>query len=374
MLELADILRNAGPRYRATHAGRLLPSQSRAMDDIVRCRTPALGGGVYQCDACGARDFAYHSCRNRHCPKCQADRAQAWLTGVRARMLPCDHYLLTFTLPEHLRGVARAHQATVYSALVRSAAAAVQTLAADRAWIGGEVGILAVLHTWTRTLDYHPHVHLVVTAGGLTTDGAAWIQPAHTRFLMPGYVLSELFRGTMRAALVRAGLADRTDPTVWKRRWTVHLAPIGRGDHALRYLARYVFHVALSNARLQQFTDDRVTFSYTHARTQETRRLTLPVDRFIERFLHHVLPHRFTKVRYFGLLSSSGRAKREHARALLEARATPDPPTASPLAETAGRSTEATGAVVVARVLRCPACHRGHLHLVERISRSRPPP
>ena len=173
MLELADIFRVAGPAYRAAHAGRLLPSHRQGMDDIVRCRTAALGGSVYQCDACGARDYAYHSCRNRHCPKCQDDRAQAWLTGIRTRLLPCDHYLLTFTLPQELRPLARAHQRAVYAALLQEAAAAVQTLAADRAWVGGQVGILAVLHTWTRTLDYHPHAHLLVTAGGLARDASA---------------------------------------------------------------------------------------------------------------------------------------------------------------------------------------------------------
>jgi hypothetical protein len=374
VLELADIFRVAGPAYRASHAGRMLPSHARAMDDIVRCRTPALGGAVYQCDACGTRDFAYHSCRNRHCPKCQGDRAQAWLAGVRARMLPCDHYLLTFTLPEQLRGLARAHQTTVYSALVQQAAAAVQTLAADRAWIGGDVGILAVLHTWTRTLEYHPHVHLLVTAGGLTADGTAWIQPAHARFLMPGYVLSELFRGKMRAALVRAGLADRRDP-VWQRRWTVHLAPIGHGDHALRYLAQYVFHVALSNTRLQQFIDERVTFSYTHARTQETRRLTLPVETFIERFLQHVLPRRFTKIRYFGLLSPSCRAKRDRARRLLNDHTPPNPPLESPPPEEPVTSTAAIVTTVGApRALRCPVCQCGRWHVIQRLSRSRAPP
>ncbi|MGH9888021.1 MAG: IS91 family transposase, partial [bacterium] len=154
MLALADILRVAGPAYCAAHAGRLLPSQHRVLRELVQCRTPALGGSVYQCDACGTRDYAYHSCRNRHCPTCQDDRTQRWLTRTQARLLPCDHYLVTFTVPHQLRGVAHAHQQRVYAALLRAAAAAVQTLAADRAWVGGAVGILAVLHTWTRTLEY----------------------------------------------------------------------------------------------------------------------------------------------------------------------------------------------------------------------------
>jgi hypothetical protein len=374
MLELADIFRVAGPTYRDAHAGRMLPSHAQAMDDIVQCRTEALGGSVYQCDACGARDYAYHSCRNRHCPKCQQDRAQEWLTGVRARMLPCDHYLLTFTLPQQLRAVARAHQAAVYSALLHEAAAAVQTLASDRAWVGGQVGILAVLHTWTRTLDYHPHAHLLVTAGGLARDGATWVKPAHPRFLMPGYMLSQVFRAKMRDALTQAGLADQIDPTVWDRRWTVHLQQIGRGDHALRYLARYVFHVALSNTRLARFEQGRVTFGYTHARTQETRYLTLPVDAFIGRFLQHVLPRSFTKIRYFGLLSSSCRAKLESARHLLQLHAAPTTPPEPVAADERIASLTPTSTVSGPSPFRCPACHRGLLQLVACIGRPRAPP
>jgi hypothetical protein len=374
MLELADIFRVAGPAYRAAHAGRLLPSHRQAMDDIVRCRTAALGGSVYQCDACGARDYAYHSCRNRHCPKCQDDRAQAWLTGIRTRLLPCDHYLLTFTLPQELRPLARAHQRAVYAALLQEAAAAVQTLAADRAWVGGQVGILAVLHTWTRTLDYHPHAHLLVTAGGLTRDASAWVQPAHVRFLMPGYMLSELFRAKMRDALTQAGFTDQITPTVWERRWTVHLQAIGRGDHALRYLARYVFHVALTNARLERFEHGRVAFRYTHARTQETRHLTLPVDAFLERFLQHVLPRGFTKIRYFGLLSPRCRPKLDHARHLLERHATAPPRSEHGPADALRCRTPLTSPGPLPTLLRCRVCQRGHLHLIERIDRPRAPP
>ena len=184
--------------------------------------------------------------------------------------------------------------------------------------------MLAVLHTWTRTLAYHPHAHLLVTAGGLTRDGAGWIKPAHARFLMPGYVLSELFRAKMRDALTHAGLADQIPSAVWNRRWTVHVQQIGRGDHAVRYLARYVFHVALTNARLTRFAQGQVTFTYTHARTQTTRPLTLPVDAFIARFLQHVVPRGFTKIRYVGLLSASCRTKLDRARALLQLHAPPD--------------------------------------------------
>jgi hypothetical protein len=396
MLELADIVRRAGPRYHEAHAGHLLPSHRRAMDDIVDCRTSALGGSLYRCDDCGALDYAYHSCRNRHCPKCQETRAQAWLTRLRARVLPCDHYLLTFTLPHQLRAVARTHQKLVYAALLREAAATVQTLADDRTWVGGTLGILAVLHTWSRTLEYHPHAHLLVTAGGLTPDGRAWITPAHPRFLLPGYALSPIFRAKMRAALTHAGVDRDMDPTVWTRAWTVHVQQIGTGEHAMRYLSRYVYRVALDNHRLERFAQDRVTFRYTHARTHETRRVTLPAHTFIARFLQHVLPRGFTKIRYYGLLSPSRRADLERARGVLELHAAPrahpsgaaSEPTSrgatrhdsgTTNANASGVRLDTTGVTVAMPVTlpaarTCAVCGRGHVRVAERWSRSRAPP
>jgi hypothetical protein len=372
VLELADIFRAAGPRYREVHADQLLPSHHRAMRDIVACRTPALGGSLYRCDDCGAFDYRYHSCRNRHCPTCQEERAQTWLEHTRARCLPCDHYLLTFTLPAELRAAARSNQTLVYAALLRAAAAAVQTLADDRQWIGGTPGILAVLHTWSRTLEYHPHAHLLVTAGGLSSDGTAWIKPAHSRFLMPGYMLSEIFQTKMRAALSRAGLASLIDPAVWTRPWTVHVQQIGTGEHPLRYLSRYVYRVALSNHALASFTNDRVTFRYTPAQSHETKRLTLPVDAFIGRFVQHILPTGFTKIRSYGLLSPSRRPDLERARHLLQLHAvdttTPTTTTLDPSTASTDVDLRDTSGPV------CPVCQRGHLRCVEQLRRSRAPP
>ena len=376
MLELADIVRAAGPAYVHTHAGWLLSSQRRALDDIGQCRTPSLGGSLYRCDDCGALDYRYHSCRNRHCPKCQADRAQHWLDRVRQRLLPCDHYLLTFTLPHQLRAVARAHQRIVYAALLREAAAAVQTLANDRAWVGGTVGILAVLHTWSRTLEYHPHVHLLVTAGGLTADGQAWVTPAHPRFLFPGYALSPIFRAKMRRALAHAGLEHAVDGRVWQRQWTVHVQQIGSGAQATLYLSRYVYRVALTNERVARFTDGRVSFRYTQARTHESRVVTLPVDAFLARFLQHILPRGLTKIRWYGLLSPSRRPALERARQVLARHAPARPPltvTSNAEPPSGPTITPPDGSPPPGMRTRCcPICRRGQCVLVRRYGRDRP--
>ena len=380
MVELAEIVRGAGPAYVHTHAGRLLSSQRRALADIERCRTPALGGSLYRCEDCGALDYRYDSCRNRHCPKCQDDRAEDWLDRVQQRLLPCEHYLLTFTLPHQLRAVARRHQRVVYAALLREAAAAVQAVAADRAWVGGTLGILAVLHTWSRTLEYHPHAHLLVTAGGLSADRAAWVRPAHPRFLLPGYVLSRIFRAKMRAVLARAGVEQAVDPRVWQRRWTVHVQQIGTGHHAALYLSRYVYRVALTNQRLERFTHGQVTFRYTRVRTHEARSVTLPADAFLARFLQHVLPRGFTKIRWYGLLSPGRRKDRARARHLLALCAPPapcpQPANAEPFSETtrAARSETSTLLITASVALRCPVCRRGHRILVQRYFPSRAPP
>lgn len=376
MVELAEIFRRAGAAYRRAFGDRMPPSHLRAMRDITACRTPALGGSVYACEACGVLDYAYHSCRNRHCPKCQADRAQAdraqaWLERVRARLLPCDHYRVTFTLPAALRAVARSHQHIVYGALLREAAATVQLLVADPQWLGARPAILAALHTWSRTMALHPHAHLLVSAGGLAGDGA-WVKPAHPRFLMPGYVLSRLFRARMKEAITKAGLAGDIDPKVWTCRWAVHVQRIGSGHHATLYLSRYMYRVALGNERIEAFADGNVTFRYTESKTGRTRRMTLAANDFIARFLQHVLPPGFAKIRYYGLLSPSCGAELAQARRLLEASAATT--NAAVPAEPADGTSAAAPNPDRDRPRRCPHCHRGQLRLHRSIARPRAPP
>ena len=357
MVELAEIFRSAGEAYRQAYGDRMLPSHRRAMVDIVACRTPALGGSLFVCDSCEGLDYAYHSCRNRHCPMCHHGPSALWLKGLRDRLLPCPYYFVTFTLPAELRSLARSNQRAVYDLLVREAAAALQRLADDPQWVGAKLGILAVLHTWSRDLSYHPHVHLLVTAGGLTEDGQAWRKPAHSRFLVPGYALSKIFRAKVRDALDRAGLLDQVDPAVFRKSWNVHLEHAGDGEHAAEYLSRYAHRVAITNDRIEAFEHGRVTFRYNSSRTHETRRLTLPVHAFIARFLQHALPKGFQKIRGYGLFRPAATRLRERARQLLAQDPALPPPSQSKTAPT--QSGDETPGIDRRRI--CPACGRGHL-------------
>ncbi|HEX7213661.1 MAG TPA: IS91 family transposase [Methylomirabilota bacterium] len=368
MVELADIFRSAGESYQQAYGDRMLPSHRRAMADIIDCRTPALGGSLFVCDTCGGLDYAYHSCRNRHCPKCHYGPSQLWLEGLRDRLLPCSYYFVTFTLPAELRPLARSHQGTVYDLLLREAAAALQLLADDPKWVGAKLGILAVLHTWARDLSYHPHVHLLATAGGLADQGETWRKPARPRFLVPGYALSTIFRAKVRDALDRENLLAQVEPTIFRKSWNVHLEHAGDGEHAAEYLSRYVHRVAITNDRIEAFDHGRVTFRYVDSRTQQTRRLTLPVHAFIARFLQHVLPKGFQKIRGYGLFRPADTRQRQRARHLLELDpALPQPPKNSPATSQPDGDT-----LDLDRRRLCPACRRGHL--IRLRTSHRPPP
>lgn len=359
MLELADVVRAAGEVYQRLHGATLLPSHRRALRDIVACRTPALGGHVQACDHCGTRQYSYHSCRNRHCPKCHGEQTRRWLDRQRTRLLPCAYFLLTFTLPAELRALARAHQKLVYGVFMTAAAAALLKLTADPRYLGARPGLLAVLHTWTRALLYHPHVHMLVTAGGLRGAEQTWVQPRHAVFLVPGRALSRLFRGKMRAGLRKAGLLDQVPFAVWRHEWVVHIQHAGTGEKALEYLARYVFRIALVNSRLEQFENGQVTFRYRDGRTRLIRRCTLDAVAFLGRFLQHVLPQGFTKVRHYGLFSPSRRDLLAQAREQLIAAAAQPPADLAPIASVS------TSAPISAPCRRCPACGIGMLHIVE---------
>jgi len=375
MVELADVLRDVGPAYLAAYEGRILPSHQRAITDLVACRTRDLGGSLYACDRCQHLEYSYHSCRNRHCPKCHRVATEHWLEKTEGRLLPCPYYLATFTLPEPLRALARANQRTLYAVLMQQAARSLQEVAENRRWVGGQLGSLAVLHTWSRNLAYHPHVHLLVTAGGLSADGESWVKPAHERFLLPGHVLSQVFRRRLLDALVAADLEIPSRDELRRSRWVVHLQHVGDGRHALRYLARYVHRIALCAHSIERYEHGRVTYRYRCSRSGQIRRSSLDTMSFVARFLQHVLPRGFTKVRSYGLLSPAGRPRLERARELLEAHALAiaiDPPAraSGPPDEPAASDPPA----VPSAPRRCPVCGRGTLRFRADLPRLRAPP
>jgi hypothetical protein len=315
MLEVADIFRLHGPAYREKFGDRMLSSHRRAMQDIETCRTESLGGQLYFCKQCQAQRYSYHSCKNRHCPKCQNEQANDWLAEQQNLLLPVHHFLVTFTLPAELRALARSHQKTIYNLLFRASAAALQQLAQDPRFVGARLGMVGVLHTWTRQLLYHPHLHFIVTGGGITDNGC-W-RSSRKDFLVPVKALSPIFRAKFRDALKQTELFAQVPAQVWHKAWVVHSEPVGSGTQAFQYLAPYIFRVAISNNRLRSLHQGAVTFAYKESATDQLKRCTVTAEEFIRRFLQHVLPPRFIKVRYYGLLSPAHRPLLQKARQLL---------------------------------------------------------
>lgn len=369
MLEIADILRAAGAAYREKFGSHMRPSHKKAMRDLERCRTSALGGHLRECDHCGERCYTYHSCRNRHCPKCEGDRTRRWLDVQQARLLPCPYFLLTFTLPSELRDLARSNQRSIYGILMTAAAQALQALAADPRYLGARPGMIGVLHTWTRAMVYHPHVHLLVTAGGLTSDGKNWKDTKNPSFLVPCRALAVIFRAKVRDALERAGLQTAELPRkVWHRKWVVHCQHAGTGYKVLEYLGRYLYRVAIANSRLERFEDNLVTFHYRDSETGVIRRCTLDAEAFISRFLQHVLPRNFAKVRSCGLFSPTCKPALERARSLLEAPSEGDSQT-NPQRTTFEKRALSDHEPHAPDPL-CPRCALGHLRIVAILPRA----
>ena len=351
-LEVADIFRGHGAAWRQANAGHLSLGQLKVMSAIEQCRTAALGGHVAACKRCEHMQIAYNSCRNRHCPKCQASAAEAWLAARRAELLPVPYYHVVFTLPAAITDIAYQNKAVVYDLLFRTAAETLVTIAADPKHLGARIGLTAVLHTWGSALTHHPHVHVIVPGGGLAgdnraPDGDRWIG-CRPGFFLPVRVLSALFRRLMLAALAAAhragrlaffgGLTALADARPFaavlaplkKTKWFVYAKrPFAGPDAVLTYLSRYTHRVAISNRRLVACDDDGVRFRWKDYRADGLRRwktMTLPVAEFIRRFLIHVLPAGFHRIRHYGFLANGQRrAAVAHARALLAAK--PRPPT-----------------------------------------------
>jgi hypothetical protein len=349
MTTLGEIFRRYGAAYRARFGRSLSPNQLQAMQAIEACRTEALGGHVYRCPSCQVTRYSYHSCRNRHCPTCQQDATQAWLAEQHTLLLPVPYFLVTFTLPSELRAIARQQPETIYPLLFRTSAAALQQLAQDPRFLGGQIGMLGVLQTWTRDLRYHPHVHYLVPALALAPDGKRWLVGKQD-FLVHVKPLGELFRAKVRAAMRQTPWLSQIDARAWAKSWVVDCRPVGKGTSALKYLAPYIFRIGLSNNRIEQVANDAVTFRYTEGKTGAQKRATLPLDSFIGRFLAHVLPKGFVKVRYYGLLAVGKRRLLAEVRSLLVLRQAVPPPSPS------HTSAALEPLVVAPDVGRCPSC------------------
>jgi len=309
MLELADIFRQYAPAYLKKYGVRMLPSHKKAIADIINCRTNALGGEVYYCDECDDRLYSYHSCCNRNCPKCGGDRANKWRDKQLLKLLPVPYFFVTFTLPHTLHKIAHSNQKLLYRLLFQASAEALQALALNPEWLGALIGMVGALHTWDRSMGYHLHVHYIVPAGGIAPKTGQWI-PAQPKFLVYGPALSKVFRAKFRDALRSEDpkLFAQAPPETWTKTWNVHCEPVGDGRRCLKYLAAYIYRVAISNQRIVSMANDEVTFSYK-PRKKDWTTMTLPVMKFMHRFLQHVLPKGFQKVRYFGFLHPSAKKR-----------------------------------------------------------------
>jgi hypothetical protein len=362
-LEVADIVRAYEQAYRHSHT--LTLDQATVLRAIARCRTAALGGHLDECDLCGRKTPAYNSCRNRHCPKCQGLAQAKWIAEREERILPVRHFHVVFTLPSELHGLARFRRDTIFDLLFASASAALLDLAHDPRHLGADIGVTAVLHTWTRELLFHPHVHCIVSGGGLALDGSRWIS-APRRYLFPVKVLGALLRGKILDGLRKAharglfdGFDDFRDPEGFDRLmrrlagkdWVVYAKrAFGGAEQIYRYLGRYTHRVGIANSRLVSLVEDRVTF-----RTKSGKAITVHAVEFLRRFLLHVLPRHFVKIRHYGLLAPSNvNTKLVVARAALGAAETSAPvPSGRAILD---ELTEAH------RHRRCPACKIGTLH------------
>lgn len=281
MTTMADIMKSYGQLYSAQFEKHILPGHKRTINDIIHCRTEVLGGHVYECPEHHEVKYNYHSCMNRHCPQCQNDQASQWLANEQKRLFNVPYFLIGFTLPQQLRPFARSNQKLFYKLLFAQSWRALSKLARNPKWLGGLIGALAVLHTWTKTMIYHPHLHYLVPAGALNDDKSVWIRP-HNKFFLPVSGLSNVFRAMMRDALREQApdLFQQIPPIVWRKRWVVHCKAAGSGTAVLKYFAPYLFRVAISNRRIVRRENGRVTFAYKQSHSKQWKTMTLPVFEF----------------------------------------------------------------------------------------------
>jgi hypothetical protein len=357
MIELADIVAKYGGEYLNEFGLPMLPSHKRALADILACRTESMGGHLLECDACGHQHYSYHSCKNRSCPKCHTNDTKRWLEKREAELLPVRYFHVVFTLPQELRDNMRSNQSKLYSILMQAASEMLMKLALDPKHVGGKLAILAVLHTWTRAMEFHPHVHMLVPAGGLDKDGN-W-RTTRKKWLVPVKALSKLFRARFMKLAKKALPEENFPQEVWEKEWVVYCKPpLTNSKKVLRYLGRYVHRIAIANSRIESMDNGKVTFRYQESATGTLKKMTLPGKEFLRRYLQHVLPQGFHKVRYYGLLSPANRITLRRVQLLLVQRRkiTPDD-----IKETPEKS--------LAKHHLCPCCSEGNMVVIASLPR-----
>jgi hypothetical protein len=373
-LELADVVRRFIDPYEEQFGPLMLPSHRRALQDITQCMTEAMGGEHYHCHECNEAFWIYHGCRNRSCPKCHGRQIAQWLQSRSTEVLPCRYFHVIATVPSELRTLFLRHQKTLYGLLMKTAAESVRDLAAEERFVGAEVGLLAVLHTWTGQLHHHPHVHMLVTGGGVTADGTAWHE-APKDFLVPVRKLSPMIAKRLAAALQKdhPELFEQIPDTLWRREWCSYCKPYGKGqDAVLNYLARYVFRIALTNRRLIAMDQTHVTFRYKDHDTGQWKTERIEGVQFLRRFLFHVLPKGFHKVRYYGLWHPCKRDRQARARRLLERTTPATHGDAVLMGDMADKVLEPSGLASQDHTVKCPTCGSMNVYRIDAIRRRNP--
>lgn len=315
---IQNLFATHGPRYLERFGATMPAFHKTVIEDLITCRTEAHGCVLYQCEGCGEPQLTPRCCGNRHCPGCQQHKGYAWLERQLERELPTHYFMLTFTVPEALRPFLRAHQRAGYGALFEASAASIRKLAPDPKYLGADTpGFFGVLHTWGRALQYHPHIHYVVPGGAFDSRTRRW-QGSSPGFYLPVQALSIIFRAKFRDAMAAAGLLEDIPAAVWSVAWNVNCQAVGQAAASLRYLARYVFKVAISESRIVGLDNTHVLFQYRKVHSNRLRTMRLSVMAFMHRFLQHVLPRGFMKVRYYGFLSPSFAMPLEEVKARIE--------------------------------------------------------
>jgi hypothetical protein len=318
MTSIREIFSTFGPEYLQRYATKMPKTHQKVINALIACRTEACGIAFYQCESCAEPQKFFRSCGNRHCPTCQYHKTQQWLETQIQRQLPGHHFLVTFTVPEQLRHFMRQNQRVAYSALFKASSNAIKKLATDPKHIGADLpGFFGVLHTWGRTLQYHPHIHYIVSGGALSSTDGSW-HPSKIDFFVPVQALSIIFRAKFRDLMKQAKLFDQIPPAIWQIDWNVNCQAVSSSEACLKYLAPYVFKVAISNSRIVGVHDCTVLIRYRKPHSERSRILALEVMEFIRRFLQHVLPTGFMKVRYYGFMNPNCKIPLHRIRGLIE--------------------------------------------------------